>query len=68
MEKQKSIMRSLRNLTILAAISAAIVIMCVYLTIHGSMVALIVGVVFTCVGCMAIEKADRIQGTKEQER
>ena len=54
-------------MTILAAISAAIVIMCVYLTIHGSMVALIVGVVFTCVGCMAIEKADRIQGTKEQE-
>ena len=61
MEKREDIQKRIKRLTAIGAVSAAVVIVCVFCTIKGMLVAPFPGVVFAVAGCMAMEEASRLE-------
>lgn len=59
MEKENK--KQIKKLTVIGAISIAVVAVCIYFTITGSILSSVVGVVFAVVGCVALEEADVIE-------
>lgn len=58
MEKE---IKKIKKLAVIGAVSAAVAVMCIYFTLTGSLLAPVVGVISTVVGCVALEEADIIE-------
>ena len=58
---EKETKKQIKKLTVIGAISIAVVAVCVYFTITGSILSSVAGVVFAVVGCAALEEADVIE-------
>ena len=58
---EKETKKQIKKLTAIGAISIAVVVVCIYFTITGSLLSSVVGVVFAVIGCVALEEVDAIE-------